>query len=167
MHLSCLGPNPVSWFTLRRRGKGGRWLLLAYPTPHSPISQLLCNHSRGWQHLDHRHWVPFWLLSFTSGGQKSLMAVTFLVYWYGRRYFHFTPVKFYWGKNEDYGLGDSTSESSEKLLQRGREEGKYICDFSEERIHKIKHSSSSSFFFLKVSASLEEQPSLWRILVLF
>ena len=28
--------------------------------------------------------------SFTSGGQKSLMAVTFPVYWYGRRYFHFT-----------------------------------------------------------------------------
>ena len=36
------------------------------------------------------HWSQFWELSFTFGGQKSLMAVTFLVYWYGRRYFHFT-----------------------------------------------------------------------------
>ena len=30
--------------------------------------------------------------SLTFGDQKSLMAVTFLVYWYGRRYFHFTNV---------------------------------------------------------------------------
>ena len=30
-------------------------------------------------------------LTFTFGGQKSLMAVTFFVDWYGRRYFHFTP----------------------------------------------------------------------------
>ena len=29
-------------------------------------------------------------LSFTFGGQKSLMAGTFLIYWYGRRYLHFT-----------------------------------------------------------------------------
>ena len=28
--------------------------------------------------------------SFTYGGQTLLMAVTFLVYWYGRKYFHFT-----------------------------------------------------------------------------
>ena len=32
----------------------------------------------------------FWEPSFTLGGQTSLMAVTFLVYWYGRRYSHFT-----------------------------------------------------------------------------
>ena len=30
--------------------------------------------------------------SFTFGGQKSLMVVTFLVDQYGRRYFHFTKV---------------------------------------------------------------------------
>ena len=34
--------------------------------------------------------LQFGELSFTFGGQKSLMAVTFLVYWYDRRYFHFT-----------------------------------------------------------------------------
>ena len=70
MHLSYLGPNHVSLLTLR----GGRWLLLAFP-------QLLSSLCRGWQ---------FWEVSFTSGGQKSLMAMTFLVYWYGKRYFHFT-----------------------------------------------------------------------------
>ena len=67
------------------------------------------------------------------------MAVTFLVYWYGRRYFHFTPVKFYWGKNEDYSLGDSTSESSEKLLQRGRGEGQYICMWFSWKGNTYKH----------------------------
>ena len=37
----------------------------------------------------------FWETLFTFGGQKLLMAVTFLVYWYGRRYFHFTiPISF-------------------------------------------------------------------------
>ena len=75
-HLSLLRPNPVSLFTLR----SGRWLLLAY-------SQLLSNHLDRWQHpLD----LSFGEPSFTFGGQKSLMAVTFLVYWHGRRYFHFT-----------------------------------------------------------------------------
>ena len=33
--------------------------------------------------------------SFTFGGQKSLMAVTFLVYQYCRRYFHFTALFVY------------------------------------------------------------------------
>ena len=32
----------------------------------------------------------FWESSFTFGGQKSLMTVTFLIYLYGRRNFHFT-----------------------------------------------------------------------------
>ena len=40
-------------------------------------------------------------------------------------------VKFYLGQNEDYSLGDSISDSSEKLLQRGRGEGQYMYDFSE------------------------------------
>ena len=41
-------------------------------------------------------------------------------------------VKFYLGQNEDYSPEDSISDSSEKLLQRGKGEGQYICDFSEE-----------------------------------
>ena len=36
---------------------------------------------------------------------------------------------FYLGQNEDCGLGDSTSDSSEKLLHRGRGEGQDVCDF--------------------------------------
>ena len=31
--------------------------------------------------------------SFTFGGQKSLTVVTFLVYGYGRRYFHFMEAR--------------------------------------------------------------------------
>ena len=47
-------------------------------------------------------------------------------------------VKFYWGQNEDFSLGDNTSDSSERLLQRGR--GKVdICDFGKGRVHAIKH----------------------------
>ena len=38
-------------------------------------------------------------------------------------------VNFYLGQDEDYTVGDSTLE---KLLQRGRGEGKYICDFGKE-----------------------------------
>ena len=42
-------------------------------------------------------------------------------------------VKFYLGQNEDCSLGDSTSASSEKLLQRSRGEGQYMCDLGESR----------------------------------
>ena len=38
-------------------------------------------------------------------------------------------MNFYLGQDEDYTVGDSTLE---KLLQRGRGEGKYICDFGKE-----------------------------------
>ena len=34
-------------------------------------------------------------------------------------------------QNEDNSLGDSFSDSSEKLPQRGSEEGQHICDFAE------------------------------------
>ena len=47
-------------------------------------------------------------------------------------------VKFYLGQNEDWSPVDSTSDSSEKLLQRGRGEGQYICDFGEGGVHAIK-----------------------------
>ena len=37
------------------------------------------------------------------------------------------------GQNEDYSSGDSISDSSEKLLQRGKGEGQSVLyDFSEE-----------------------------------
>ena len=58
-------------------------------------------------------------------------------------------LSFYLGKNEDCSLGDSTSDSFEKLLQRGRGESQYTCDFGERGIHTIK-----CMFFQKVSTSL-------------
>ena len=58
-------------------------------------------------------------------------------------------VKFYFRQNEDYSLRDSTSDGSEKLLQRGRGEGlKYVI------LMKGKYMQSSTYFFAKVSASL-------------
>ena len=41
------------------------------------------------------------------------------------------------------------------MLQRGREEGQYMCDFGEGGIHAIKH-----IFFQKLSASHLEQSLL-------
>ena len=41
--------------------------------------------------------------------------------------------------NEDCSPGDRTSDSSEKLLQRGSGKGQYICDFGEGGVHAIKH----------------------------
>jgi len=53
-------------------------------------------------------------------------------------------VEFYLGQNEDCSSGDSISDSSEKLLQRGRGDHQCICDFGEGGVHTIKH-----FFFLR------------------
>ena len=36
-------------------------------------------------------------------------------------------------------MGDSISDNSEKLLQRGRKEGQYICYFGEGGVDVIKH----------------------------
>ena len=58
------GADPVSLFTL----------LLAFP-------QLLSSHHMGGSIC----WISAWGALITFGGQKSLMAVTFLVYCYGRR----------------------------------------------------------------------------------
>ena len=47
-------------------------------------------------------------------------------------------VKFYLGQNEDCSPGDSITDSSEKLLQRGRGEGQYRGDFGKGSIYVIK-----------------------------
>ena len=69
---------------------------------------------------------------------NSITIVMFLVNSTVDKKFHncescklsFMQVKLYLGQNEDCSLGDSTSDSSEKLLQRGR--GKVnIYDFGE------------------------------------
>ena len=58
---------------------------------------------------------------------------------------HRLQLKFYLKQNEDCSLGDSTSDTSEKLLWRGRGKG-YICDFGEGRVPAIKH----IFFFRRI-----------------
>ena len=58
-------------------------------------------------------------------------------------------AEFYLGHKEDCSLEDSTSDSSEKLLQRGREKDQYICDFGEGGIRALRH-----IFSQKVSTSL-------------
>ena len=59
-------------------------------------------------------------------------------------------VKFYFGQNEDCSLGDCTSESSEKLLQRDRwRKVSIYMILVKGEIHAVKH-----MFFQKVPASL-------------
>ena len=64
------------------------------------------------------------------------------------------------GQNEDYRLGDSISESSEKLLQRVREEGQDTHNFSIGRVHAIKHiclqKVAATTSHMKVTASHKE-----------
>ena len=57
-------------------------------------------------------------------------------------------VKFYLGQNEDCSLGDSTSDSSEALRQRGSGEGQETRDFSDGGMHAVEH-----LFFQRISAS--------------
>jgi len=80
---SRMGPNLVSLLNLR----SGRWLVLAFP-------QLISNHHGGWQHLlDHNFGSPHSYLEAKISGAFGIS-----VYWYGRRYFHFTIVLRAWLK---------------------------------------------------------------------
>ena len=47
-------------------------------------------------------------------------------------------VTFYLWQKEDYKSGDSISISSEKLPQRGRGGGQYVCDLSGGTVYAIK-----------------------------
>ena len=47
-------------------------------------------------------------------------------------------LSFIWGQNEDCSPGDSTSDSSEKLLQR-RGGMASVCDFGEGGLHAVEH----------------------------
>ena len=66
------------------------------------------------------------------------------------------------GQREDCSPGDSISDSSEKLLQRCREEGKHNVI-----LVKGEYMQSRTYFLQKVSASHMEQLSPGRTLVLF
>ena len=69
-------------------------------------------------------------------------------------------LSFFLGQNEDDSLGDSTSDSSERLLQRGTEEGQYICDFAEgECMQSGTCFVLFCFVFAEVFTNQEEQSS--------
>ena len=64
-------------------------------------------------------------------------------------------VTFYLGQNEDYNPGDSSSDSSEKLLQRDSGEDGYKLDFAEGG----NICNQAHMFLQKVSTSHEEELS--------
>ena len=63
----------------------------------------------------------------------------------------FLRIKFYLGQNEDFSLGDSTSDSSEKLPQRSRGGRLIYVTLVKGDFSAIKHLSYKRF-----SASQEE-----------
>ena len=69
-------------------------------------------------------------------------------------------VKLYLGQNDDYSQGDSTSDSSEKLLQRGgRQGGEYVI--------VVVRVGGRVRVISRLMVGHEEQRSPWRISVLF
>ena len=66
------------------------------------------------------------------------------------------------GKNEDYNLGGSISNNSEKLIHRGRGEVSVIHYLSGERYGAVEH-----MFWQKLAATRKEPMSLLMILVTF
>ena len=78
-------------------------------------------------------------------------------------------AKFYLGQTEDCSLGDNTSDSSEKLLQRGNG-GKvsiYVILVEEEYIQSSIYFSGRFLLVLWSFGSHEEQSSPWRILLIY
>ena len=71
-------------------------------------------------------------------------------------------VLFYLGQNEDSSLGDSTSNSSERLLQRGSG-GSSGCKI----LVKEEFSASKHLLYKRFSVSHEELMSPLRDLVIF
>ena len=61
-------------------------------------------------------------------------------------------VKLYWGQYENYSSGDSISDSSEKLLQRGRGGRSVLYMILVKGVHAVKHT-----FWQRLVASHEEQ----------
>ena len=62
-------------------------------------------------------------------------------------------VKLSLRQNEDCSPGGSTSDNSEKLLQRGRGESNYMCNFGEGGVHAIKHTFFAEGVLLVIRSS--------------
>ena len=111
--------------------------------------------SFGWAHVFFFHCIPrftlYWDLSIkkqtnkqkktaTSPGAYGLVSYEERIVALKKRCVTWELwVKFYLGQYEDSSLQESTSDSSEKQLQRGRGKGQHICDFGEVGVHAIKH----------------------------
>ena len=88
--------------------------------------------------------------------------------------------RFYLGQNEDQSLGGSISDSSENLLQRGRDDCQYICDFDERRrymqsstlfcrmfllvMRSNHHHEGFSFLYMRICKDLAHKIAYWKYL---
>ena len=71
-------------------------------------------------------------------------------------------LSFIWGQSKNCSMGDSTSDSSERLLQRGRGKSKMY-----KILVKGDFSAIKCLLYKRLSASHRELMSPWRDLVLF
>ena len=76
---------------------------------------------------------------------------------------------FYLEQKDNYNLGGSNSDSSEKPFWRGGRKASVLCDFGKGRIYAIRHTflQNVAASLVKVTASHEKHMSPWKILVLF
>ena len=82
--------------------------------------------------------TPLPLLCVSNNGHHRLSLV---LYWYQLKKSTMWElwVKIYLGQNEDYSLGDNISDSSEKLLPRGKRERSVYMWFWWKAICALKH----------------------------
>ena len=107
-----------------------------HPSTRTPSERLfpVCPQHQGWTRVNWR-WrgtgLPFWAAPYLC--------------WLKRWAIWELWIKFYLGQNEDCSLGDSTSESSERLLQRGSGENSIYRILVKEEFSSIKHSLYKRF----------------------
>ena len=114
-----------------------------------------------WAFLSKANHRKVWFLQGTGGFQATLHFPDCINVTCG----HTCWLKRYttlFGQNEDCSLEDSTSDSSEKLLQRGSGE-RSICKI----LVKRQFSAIKCLLYKRFSASLETPMSPWGDLVLF
>ena len=108
------------------------FLLPVSSTPFHSNTQCLfpvCPQHQGWTRVKWRR----------RGTGLLFWAAPYLC-WLKRRATWELRIKFYLGQNEDCSLGDSTSESSERLLQRGSGENSIYKILVREEFTAIKRS---------------------------
>ena len=166
----------LGWEDLLDKGMSTHSSILAWRIPwtEEPVGPQSTGHRRVWHDVALQMWGVAWWTKVPAGWTTSSsdLIIQFQVKLYsvtsGRISFYWLKamwelqVKSYVGQNEDYSSKGSISESSEKLLHRGHGGRSVYMWFCWGGVHAIKH-----LFSKKVSASQEEQGSLWRTLILF